>query len=107
MINDDTMPFDSSADRIVLKDLTKIYNKQRVFSPSRFYNWLRVKFLIACGKLNEKVAQNWLNTKRNSNGFMAVNDLTFGVPKGECFGLLGVNGAGLLLIMKDTDVSKL
>ena len=24
----------------------------------------------------------------------AVNDLSFGVPHGQCFGLLGVNGAG-------------
>lgn len=24
----------------------------------------------------------------------AVNDLTFGVPRAQCFGLLGVNGAG-------------
>ena len=26
--------------------------------------------------------------------FVAVNNLSFHVPKGECFGLLGVNGAG-------------
>ena len=25
---------------------------------------------------------------------MAVDHITFGVPKAECFGLLGVNGAG-------------
>ena len=25
---------------------------------------------------------------------MAVNKLTLGVPRGECFGLLGINGAG-------------
>lgn len=25
---------------------------------------------------------------------IAVNNVTFGVPKRECFGLLGVNGAG-------------
>ena len=26
--------------------------------------------------------------------FTAVNHLSFGIPSGECFGLLGVNGAG-------------
>ena len=26
--------------------------------------------------------------------FLAVDKLTVGVPRGECFGLLGVNGAG-------------
>eukprot|EP01135_Chromosphaera_perkinsii_P008446 Nk52_evm14s1360 gene=Nk52_evmTU14s1360 len=29
-----------------------------------------------------------------SKDFVAVRNLTFGVPAGECFGLLGVNGAG-------------
>ncbi|KAE9554667.1 hypothetical protein FO519_002077 [Halicephalobus sp. NKZ332] len=32
--------------------------------------------------------------KAYSNGVIAVKDLTLGIPKGECFGLLGVNGAG-------------
>ncbi|XP_069122955.1 phospholipid-transporting ATPase ABCA1-like [Argopecten irradians] len=32
--------------------------------------------------------------KRGRKSFLAVNHLSFGVPKGECFGLLGVNGAG-------------
>ncbi|CAN8021634.1 unnamed protein product [Ixodes persulcatus] len=27
-------------------------------------------------------------------GYKAVNNVSFGIPKGECFGLLGVNGAG-------------
>ena len=30
----------------------------------------------------------------NGADFTAVRNLTFGVPSGECFGLLGVNGAG-------------
>ena len=33
-------------------------------------------------------------TKVYGNGFVAVNRLSVGIPKGECFGLLGVNGAG-------------
>ena len=32
--------------------------------------------------------------KAYKNGVLAVRDLTLGIPKGECFGLLGVNGAG-------------
>ncbi|KAH9502480.1 ATP-binding cassette sub- A member 12 [Bulinus truncatus] len=32
--------------------------------------------------------------KRNWKKFVAVNHISFGVPEGECFGLLGVNGAG-------------
>ncbi|XP_047137876.1 phospholipid-transporting ATPase ABCA3 isoform X1 [Hydra vulgaris] len=30
----------------------------------------------------------------HSNGMVAVDHLSFSIPKGECFGLLGVNGAG-------------
>lgn len=29
-----------------------------------------------------------------TRAIIAVEDLSFGVPKGECFGLLGINGAG-------------
>lgn len=31
-------------------------------------------------------------TKEYDNGKVAVNNLSFGVPPGECFGLLGING---------------
>jgi len=33
-------------------------------------------------------------TKVFNNSFLAVDRLSVGIPKGECFGLLGVNGAG-------------
>jgi len=33
-------------------------------------------------------------TKVFNNNFLAVDRLSVGIPKGECFGLLGVNGAG-------------
>jgi len=33
-------------------------------------------------------------TKVYDNGFLAVDRLSVGIPKGECFGLLGINGAG-------------
>ncbi|KAK3588921.1 hypothetical protein CHS0354_023682 [Potamilus streckersoni] len=32
--------------------------------------------------------------KRNGISFFAVDHISFGVPKGQCFGLLGFNGAG-------------
>jgi len=32
--------------------------------------------------------------KKYSNGKIAVNELSFGIPPGQCFGLLGINGAG-------------
>lgn len=34
------------------------------------------------------------------SGKMAVQDLSFGLPKGECFGFLGINGAGKTTTMK-------
>ncbi|XP_072454230.1 ATP-binding cassette sub-family A member 13 [Notamacropus eugenii] len=38
------------------------------------------------------------NLRKSYQGFgkrsFAVNDISLGIPKGECFGLLGVNGAG-------------
>ena len=37
-------------------------------------------------------ASNSGSSSSNSNEFVAVKDLTLGVPEGECFGLLGVNG---------------
>jgi len=33
-------------------------------------------------------------TKVFDNSFLAVDRLSVGIPRGECFGLLGVNGAG-------------
>ena len=35
-----------------------------------------------------------LSKLTNDNGKVAVNNLSFGIPPGECFGLLGINGAG-------------
>ena len=33
-------------------------------------------------------------SKMYDNGKLAVNNLSLGIPRGECFGLLGINGAG-------------
>jgi ATP-binding cassette subfamily A (ABC1) protein 2 len=67
-------------DQIVIKNLRKVYNKLR------FYNFI----------LNFKKHLNHNKTiiKSETREFVAVKNLTFGVPNGECFGLLGVNGAG-------------
>jgi ABC-type multidrug transport system, ATPase component len=35
--------------------------------------------------------------KRYPNGKVAVNGVSIGVPGGQCFGLLGINGAGEFL----------
>ncbi|EQC37401.1 hypothetical protein SDRG_05005 [Saprolegnia diclina VS20] len=35
-----------------------------------------------------------------ANGFLAVQDLSVGLPKGECFGFLGINGAGKSTTLK-------
>jgi len=42
---------------------------------------------------NDLIVINRL-TKVYDGGKRAVNNLTFGIPAGECFGLLGINGAG-------------
>jgi ABC-type multidrug transport system ATPase subunit len=63
------MPVTSNSkqsDQIIMRGLRKVYN------PTTF----------SCQKKSE------------TSGFVAVKSLSFGVPDGECFGLLGVNGAG-------------
>ncbi|XP_065650437.1 ATP-binding cassette sub-family A member 2 isoform X3 [Hydra vulgaris] len=47
------------------------------------------KFILKALKLS-KVYKDFMRKKK----ILAVNQLTFGVKEGECFGLLGVNGAG-------------
>jgi ABC-type multidrug transport system ATPase subunit len=37
-------------------------------------------------------------TKIYPNGKVAVNQLSLGIAPGECFGLLGINGAGYVLL---------
>ena len=67
---------------------------------SRYFS-LRVKF---CYKFNfsqknddilqVKELSKVFKERGTSSNLTAVNRLTFSVPSGECFGLLGVNGAG-------------
>ncbi|XP_033117050.1 phospholipid-transporting ATPase ABCA1-like isoform X2 [Anneissia japonica] len=54
--------------------------------------------------------ENLTKVYRTSRGLnLAVDGITFGIPKGECFGLLGVNGAGKTTTFKmltgDTNVT--
>ena len=63
-------------DSLILSGLRKVFYK----NPKGLLSMLKEK----------------LKTKQQTkeNEFTAVHGLSFGVPKGECFGLLGVNGAG-------------
>ena len=85
-------------DGIVLRGLTKFYNKHTKFSLKNLGNIVgeKVKLLWArlCRSKEHHNKMYKAEKMKNRNEFLAVNDLTFGVPKGECFGLLGVNGAG-------------
>lgn len=69
----------SRSDRLIIKSLRKTYDKRMRCFLNSYMERLRAFF----AKRPYKSAE-----------FVAVKDLTFGVPEGECFGLLGVNGAG-------------
>ena len=56
--------------------------RQRAFDETN-------KDLLRIKKLTKVFKQ-----KGGSGNFTAVNGVSLSVPKGECFGLLGVNGAG-------------
>ena len=47
---------------------------------------------------SDKIVLNEL-TKQYPNGKVAVNGLSIGIPAGQCFGLLGINGAGKFMIL--------
>jgi len=53
----------------------------------------RVSNLIQQGKSSEE-AIVVSNLSKNYRNLSAVSNITFGVHYGECFGLIGVNGAG-------------
>jgi ATP-binding cassette subfamily A (ABC1) protein 3 len=49
---------------------------------------------VLSGEANDDlIVMNQL-TKQFDNGKVAVNQMSLGIPHGECFGLLGINGAG-------------
>nr|UOU03311.1 ATP-binding cassette subfamily A2 [Brachionus rubens] len=64
---------DTQNDQLILKNLKKIYDQKRSFSWNNLLSGFKIK---------------------DKKQFVAVKNLSFGVPEGECFGLLGVNGAG-------------
>mgnify|MGYP003334639962 CR=1 FL=1 len=60
--------------------------RQRAFDQTN-------KDLLRIKKLTKVFKQ-----KGGSGNFTAVNGVSLSVPKGECFGLLGVNGAGKMVV---------
>ena len=54
--------------------------------------------VLSGGASNDLVVTSQL-TKVYDNGKLAVNNVSLGVPPGECFGLLGTNGAGKTTIL--------
>lgn len=49
---------------------------------------------ILAGEANNDIIVLSELKKQYSNGKVAVDGLSFGIPRGQCFGLLGINGAG-------------
>jgi ATP-binding cassette subfamily A (ABC1) protein 1 len=49
---------------------------------------------VAAGEANNDLIVIDRLTKVYGNGKVAVNNLSLGIPPGQCFGLLGINGAG-------------
>ena len=77
-------------DRLVLVSLRKCYTKSTSWCDRLISH---VKHRLFKNKKKTKASNSGSSSSSsNSNEFVAVKDLTLGVPEGECFGLLGVNG---------------
>jgi ATP-binding cassette subfamily A (ABC1) protein 3 len=48
---------------------------------------------VLSGRANDDMIVTSQLTKVYDNGKLAVNNLSLGIPPGQCFGLLGINGA--------------
>jgi ATP-binding cassette subfamily A (ABC1) protein 3 len=55
---------------------------------------LAEKERISDGQANNDLIVLDKLTKVYDNGKVAVNNMSLGIPPGQCFGLLGINGAG-------------
>ena len=65
------------------------------------YNRIKLGNAYNLIKNEPLVVKNLVKTyKKNSTIFNAVNDLSFGIPRGQCFGLLGLNGAGKTTLIR-------
>jgi ATP-binding cassette subfamily A (ABC1) protein 3 len=51
---------------------------------------------VLTGRANDDLVVFSELTKVYDNGKLAVNNVSLGIPPGECFGLLGINGTGRL-----------
>ena len=75
----------SSAEPLIVNNVVRIFKKKSEKTGTcctpRCVSNLSDKFLKLC-------------KNQNDGDFIAVNHLSFGVQKKECFGLLGLNGAG-------------
>ena len=58
------------------------------------WNFLQERVLQGGKNLSDVLLVTDLSKKYSRKGKLAVDHLSFGVKSGECFGLLGVNGAG-------------
>lgn len=54
---------------------------------------------VVNGNANDDVIVIKELSKQYPNGKVAINNFSLGIPKGQCFGLLGINGAGKTTIM--------
>ena len=102
--NETTEDLINVSDRLIMRSLRKVYDKKsKIFGKNGTIFKVVQQFFhkiscICC--LSNSSAKNYskvddlTKNEKNKNEFVAVDNLTFGVPAGECFGLLGVNGAG-------------
>lgn len=69
------------------------------FKLQRNQHCLNVDQLSQCFDIGDEIPEGIPRSRIRTGGqkeycFNAVNNVSFGVKNGECFGLLGVNGAG-------------
>ena len=71
--------------KAVTEDEDVLNEKKRILSKKNRTDYIR---LVNLTKIYKKY------NKCQAKKHVAVNSLTLGIKKGECFGLIGVNGAG-------------